>query len=213
VDTKVAHWRKHLDRYEPYRQTNRLLEVASGQGFLLKAAVEAGWQATGNDISPRVAERARELSDAPFLVGPIESIELEHAAYDIVVLNNVLEHLESPRTVLQQLTAALRPAGVMYLQTLSGQSLSMWAQRGNWYYFHPAHLYVPNLYSMQQYFQHAHLKPMSMTTHGYRSGSTDKLYQRSWTRRRTDKILANFASATRLGHRVEYLLQHVPATT
>ncbi len=207
IDADVARWKKRVLRYEPYRKTGRLLEVASGQGRLLRAAVELGWDAIGNDISPMVADQAQKLSGAPFLVGPIEKVELEDDSFDVIILNNVFEHLESPSAVLRQLTRALRQGGVMYLQTLSAQSLSMWAQGHDWYYFDPGHLFVPSHVSMAHYFRRAHLQVIEFSTHGYRSGSTRKIARRSLLRRRWDQIVGNIASFTHTGTRVQYLIR------
>jgi 2-polyprenyl-3-methyl-5-hydroxy-6-metoxy-1,4-benzoquinol methylase len=206
IKTDVAQWKRHLLRYERYRQTGRLLEVASGQGRLLRAAVELGWDAVGNDISPVVADHAQKLSGSPFLVGPIEKVTLEPDSFDVIILNNVFEHLESPMTVLRQLVAALRPGGVMFLQTLSAQSLSMWAQGPDWYYFDRGHLYVPTHVSMAHYFRRAKLRVVDVSTHGYRSGSTRKTAQRSILRQCCDKVVGNLASLTRTGTRVRYVL-------
>ena len=125
----------------------------------------------------------------------------------MIILNNVFEHLESPMAVLSQLTAALRPGGVMFLQTLSSQSLTLWAQGGNWYYFDAGHLYVPSHVSMKHYFRRNALTVLRSSTHGYRSGSASKTGQRSYLRRRCDKWLANVASLSYTGTRVQYLLQ------
>jgi len=203
----VAHWRHHLRRYEKYRRTGRLLEVASGQGRLLRAAVELGWDATGNDVSPIVAEHAQKFSGAPFLVAPIEQVQLPDDHYDIVILNNIFEHLESPMAVLRQLTRALRPGGIIFLQTLNSQSLSLWHLGPEWYYFHSGHLYVPSHLSMQQYFRRAKLEPRSRSTHGFRSGSTKKVAPRTFWRKRFDQWMGNLASLTHTGTRVRYVLQ------
>lgn len=207
VDKEVSHWKRRLQRYDPYRRSGRLLEVASGQGALLRAAVELGWQALGNDISPLVAEHAQRQSGAAFLVGPIEQAELEPDVYDVIILNNVLEHLESPMMVLRQLSAALRPGGVMYVQTLSAQSLSMMTQGPRWYYFDPGHLYVPTHVSMAHYIRRVGLTPLQCSTHGFRSRPTHKRDHRTFFRRVFDKVVANFTSLTHTGTRVEYLLQ------
>lgn len=207
IDSDIAHWKRRLARYEPFRKTGRLLEVASGQGRLLRAAVELGWEATGNDVSPKVADHAQKLSGAPFLVAPIEQIELADDHYDIVILNNIFEHLESPMAVLRQLTRALRPGGVISLQTLNSQSLSLWHLGPDWYYFHAGHLYVPSHLSMQQYFRRSKLDVLSFSSHGFRSGSTTKSTKRGFGRKRFDQLMGNIASISNTGTRVRYLLQ------
>lgn len=202
-----ARKRRWVRQFEPYRQTGLLLEIGSGLGRLLQAAIQEGWQAHGNEVSPFAAEHAHQTTGAPVLVGPIEEIDLEPTAYDVIICNNVFEHLHKPMGTLQKLVNALRPGGALYLQTLSGQSLSLWVQPRHWIYFNPGHLYVPTLVSLAHYFAATGVTPRSTVTHGCRTGQSDKYASRGWGRRRLDKLLSNLAGRLRLGHRVEFVLR------
>src|SRR5687768_4602269 len=53
-----------LRRLDGYRQSGRLFEVGSGLGKLLAAAVECGWKAEGNELSPLAARHAASFSGA-----------------------------------------------------------------------------------------------------------------------------------------------------
>jgi len=201
--------RRWVRRIEPYRQTGRLFEVGCGMGLLLGEAMRAGWHAAGNDISPRVAEHAAKETGADVRSGAMETIELEAESYDVVLLNNVFEHLQQPRAVLCKLAEALRPGGVMFLQTLNGQSLSLRFAPQHWIYYGPGPLFIPTLRSFGHYFDAAGLRRKRFESHGFRSVPRgDSIEAARRRRRRFDKLMSSVASRLGRGHRVKMLLEH-----
>lgn len=202
---RVAGMASRLSTYEPYRKTGNLFEVGAGQGAFLKAARDRGWNASGNELSPRGAQQARDASGAEILVGPMEQIELAADNYDIFLLNNVFEHLVSPHAVLRKLAKALRPGGVIFVQTGNASSLSLWARPQHWVYFHPGHLHFPTLGTLQLYCDTAGLELAQVKTHGFRSARTKA--ERGGLRKPFDKLVASFAGRVGLGHRVKCLLR------
>lgn len=76
----------------------------------------------------------------------VENVQLQDRSYDLVIMNQIIEHLWSPLPVLQKLAAALRPGGLISIETvnLDGYDRRIFAD-GEWggYYF-PRHL---NLFS------------------------------------------------------------------
>ena len=75
----------------------------------------AGFDATGLELSPWVAELAQDIS-LPMLVGPIEQQNLAPASFDVIVANDVMEHLPDPLATLAATAELLRPNGVLIIQ-------------------------------------------------------------------------------------------------
>lgn len=199
--------RRWLSCIEPWRKTGRVFEVGSGPGLFVRHALDAGWRAEGCDISAVAGEYAKQKLGVELRIGRIEDLTLEPNAYDAILFNNVMEHIARPMDVLKQLTAGLRPGGVMFLQTLNAQCLSLRFQPTGWLYYGSGHLQIPTLVSMKLYFQHTGLKPIRTETHGFRSSA---LVDRAKTRRQRvlfDKLMAGIAARMRRGHRVKYLLE------
>jgi SAM-dependent methyltransferase len=106
-----------------------VLEVGcAGGGFghqLKKRGVREVW---GVEVVPSAAQRARELLDR-VLVGDVADLidELPPAYFDVVVFNDVLEHLVDPFTVLTRIKSKIRDGGMVvssipnirYYETLS----------------------------------------------------------------------------------------------
>ena len=205
-EERGAAYRRWLSGVERYRQTGRLFEVGCGGGTFLAAAVGAGWKGEGNELSAAKAEYASRRTGARVIPGPMERVVLEPGVYDLILCNNVFEHLYEPRQVLAHMAQALRPGGVLYLQTLNAQSLSLWFEPAGWLYFGPGHVFIPTLVSLGHYFRMAGLKVVSRQTHGFRCvrRAVDQSRPRRMAR---EKLMSLAAARLGRGHRVEYVLQ------
>ena len=96
-----------------------LLEVGSGFGFTLGAAVARGWRAAGVDINPAAARGARALYGLETVTATLgEALErgaIERRAWDIVLYQFVLEHLSKPEVELHHAAEAVAPGGYLAL--------------------------------------------------------------------------------------------------
>lgn len=212
TDEQVARRARWLERFLPYQSTGRLLEIGSGLGVMLKAAVEQGWHAVGNELTKTASDFARDFSGAEVVTGPSENFTPPGRDYDVIILNNVMEHLRGPRSVLGRLAQSLRPGGVIYLQTLNGASLSLLARPLHWVYYYLDHLYVPTDASLLHYSRGAGLKMTWKKTHGFCSARHDAAqeatqYRRMSTGRRlADKLISGLAGRLGMGHRIECMM-------
>jgi len=127
----------------PGRSARRLLEVGCGSGVLLELARACGWNVAGVELSADLAEQARRLNPGVeiFECDVLEQ-PLPEGAYDAVLALDVLEHVLSPRDMLLRLHRALRPGGVILLQTPNAGSLRYRLHGERWnmlipeYHFH-----------------------------------------------------------------------------
>jgi SAM-dependent methyltransferase len=143
----------------------------------------------------------------------MERVQLEPAAYDVILMDNVFENLLAPCAVLHAMAAALRPGGVMYLHTLCAQSLSVWWNPRGWHYFNRQHSFVPTKISMAYYFAGAGLEVVSQRTRGFTFGSVDGFDDGRKPRPRSplEKPCAYLAARVGLGHRIEFVVRRIPS--
>lgn len=94
-----------------------VLEVGSGHGGYVALLRAAGFDATGLELSPWVVNFARTTFGIPMLHGRIEDQDLPDASMDVIVLNDVLEHLVNPLASLRRCVSLLRPQGFLVIQT------------------------------------------------------------------------------------------------
>jgi SAM-dependent methyltransferase len=96
-----------------------LLEVGSGFGFTLAAAVARGWRAKGVDVNAAAARGARAFygleTVTATLGGALEEGAIERGAWDIVLYQYVLEHLSQPDVELHCAAKAVAPGGYLAL--------------------------------------------------------------------------------------------------
>ena len=108
---------------EPYRLENRWLDVGCGAGALVEAAARAGWRVQGTEVAPQPVDRLRSRG-FDVLRGRVQDLQLPEAAYDVVTLLEVLEHVSDPRALIASAAGLLRPGGVLYLTTPHARGVS-----------------------------------------------------------------------------------------
>lgn len=112
---RCTHWLRHLlARRLPPAQ---VLEIGCGHGGYVALLGWAGFDATGTEMSPWVVEFAQKNFGVRALAGRIEDLALPAASFDVIVLNDVIEHLPDPAATLTRCARLLRPDGFFVIQT------------------------------------------------------------------------------------------------
>ncbi len=93
------------------------LEVGSAHGGFVALLREAGYEASGIELSPWVVEFSQGAFGIPVRAGPIENLDLAASSLDIVILMDVLEHLLAPAATIQRCVDLLKPDGLLLIQT------------------------------------------------------------------------------------------------
>jgi SAM-dependent methyltransferase len=92
-----------------------LLEVGCAGGWLLKHAAERGWRARGVELSAEAVAHSRRLGLEVFQ-GELAAAGFPDAAFDLVYMGDVLEHVPDCRAVMDEVARVLRPGGHLYLR-------------------------------------------------------------------------------------------------
>lgn len=124
-ETQLAAYRAQVRRLAGVVPTpGRLLEVGSYVGGFLAAARDAGWQASGVDLSAdAVAFSARQGASA--LVGTIGDVA-PGAAFDVIAIWNTFEQLYDARAAVLAARERLRARGILALRVPSGAFYARW---------------------------------------------------------------------------------------
>lgn len=120
----------------------RVLDVGTAGGAFLDAAIRYGYQAEGLEPSLFLAEQGRKRG-LTVHHGTLESFQGSRAAYDLITLWDVLEHVVNPAQTLKLLRPLLKPSGTILINypdigtwqaKLAGKRF-WWSISGHLHYF------------------------------------------------------------------------------
>src|SRR5262245_46255181 len=109
--------RDRLESFEALlpQERRRLLDIGSGPGFFLKTAASRGWRVVGVEPSRQAAAHARtlgvEVVEGFFNIDTAEVL----GRFDVVHLNNVLEHVPNPIGIVTLARGLLTQGGIICL--------------------------------------------------------------------------------------------------
>jgi SAM-dependent methyltransferase len=112
---RCTHWLRHLlaRRLPP----GRVLEVGCAHGGYVALLGWAGFEAVGTELSPGVARLAHDFFGVRVLAGQVEKQDFEAESFDVIVLNDVIEHLPDPIATMTHCARLLAKDGFFVIQT------------------------------------------------------------------------------------------------
>jgi 2-polyprenyl-3-methyl-5-hydroxy-6-metoxy-1,4-benzoquinol methylase len=118
-----------------------MLDVGCGNGLSLLEAQELGAQAYGIEADPNVERIADELK-LRVHIGSIYDRPFPEINFDLIVLNQVIEHIPDPSKTLKTLKERLKPMGRIVIVFPNRNSFWQLIFRRNWINWHiPYHLH------------------------------------------------------------------------
>ncbi|RJP24565.1 MAG: class I SAM-dependent methyltransferase [Candidatus Abyssobacteria bacterium SURF_5] len=123
-DRPVKKYARELKYMEKFRKSEWLLDVGCADGKFLMAAAGRGWSVSGVEIAPEQAALCRERLGLDVRCGMLHEAGFESGTFDVVRLNQVIEHVAEPRQLFQEIRRVLRPGGLLSLATVNINSFS-----------------------------------------------------------------------------------------
>lgn len=109
---------KRFDHIEKFAaQNGRMLDVGCALGFFIDEASQRGWQVEGLDVSQYAVDYVRARFGYTVYNGSLSDVALPQAAYDLVTMYDVIEHVPDPRGYMQAVSDLLRTGGIFELAT------------------------------------------------------------------------------------------------
>jgi SAM-dependent methyltransferase len=181
---------RRLARIPRPRPGARLLDIGAAFGFAVVEARDAGWQATGLDISAAAA-RAGRGAGGRVVVADARRAPFATESFDAVTLWDVLEHLPDPHAAVAEIARLLRPAGRLVLTTGDVGSLAARLSGSRWHlYTIPEHLFFYSRESLR----------LLLEAHGFRveaQRADSSVYTLGYLVERLRKTLLGRASGRR----------------
>jgi SAM-dependent methyltransferase len=112
---RCTHWLRAVLRFR--LPPGRALEIGCAHGGFVALLRQAGFDASGLELSPTIVEFARRTFGVPVQQGPLEAQSLQAESFDVIALFDVLEHLQDPTSVMRRCRELLKPDGILLVQT------------------------------------------------------------------------------------------------
>lgn len=110
-------FKKYLKKLEAILpKKGKLLDVGAATGYFLELAERSGWEARGIEVSEYAAGVGRKRG-FDIATGDFENHSFPENHFDAVVFWDVLEHFARPDLALKQAGKALKPGGLLALNT------------------------------------------------------------------------------------------------
>ncbi|MEK6320327.1 MAG: class I SAM-dependent methyltransferase [Acidobacteriota bacterium] len=121
---------------DPFRKTNRWLDIGYGEGGLLGIAQQHGWNCYGTEVSPQALDYGQQQG---WTVTNIEDDpRFPDGGFDVVTMIEFLEHALAPDQFLLAAARWLRPDGLLYITTPNAESLNRRFLGLQWSIFSPS---------------------------------------------------------------------------
>lgn len=128
----------------------KLLDVGCGSGNTVLSAKQLGWDAIGLEIDPRAVLAAKQRG-LQVIEGDFRELKKLKKQFDCIVCSHVLEHVHFPLELLQSMTDALKPDGVLLLSLPNSKSHVREEFGANWRGLEaPRHLGIPSFETLTE---------------------------------------------------------------
>jgi 2-polyprenyl-3-methyl-5-hydroxy-6-metoxy-1,4-benzoquinol methylase len=113
-ELKLETFRRRLALLQPHRPGKRLLDLGSACGFLLEAALAAGFDPTGVEFSAEAIQLARPEVRDRIHRGDVSALP-PGQGYDVLTAFDIIEHAHDPVATLRSWAGLLGPGGLLVL--------------------------------------------------------------------------------------------------
>jgi 2-polyprenyl-3-methyl-5-hydroxy-6-metoxy-1,4-benzoquinol methylase len=115
ITERNLYWLNALLKYK--LPPAKVLEIGCAHGSFTALLRQAGYDASGVEMSPWVVDFAQKTFGVPVSLGPIESLDIAPGTVDVIILMDVLEHLPYPAVSMGHCLKLLRADGIIIIQT------------------------------------------------------------------------------------------------
>jgi SAM-dependent methyltransferase len=138
-------YRQLLTEWEPFRKTNKILDIGCGTGFFLEVAKEKGWEVYGTEFTDEAVTICKNKG-INMQKGRLTADWYNPEQFDIITSFEVLEHIYNPIEEVQNIHTILRKGGLFYLTTPNFNAVERYMLKDNYNVIeYPEHLsyYTP----------------------------------------------------------------------
>jgi SAM-dependent methyltransferase len=152
--------------------TERVLDIATGPGYIAEAFAGAAREVVGVDLTDAMLaiakERTRErgVSNVSFRAADAQNLPFENGAFDVVVCRLALHHLLRPLEVLREMARVCRVGGTVLIEDIyASEHSERAAYQDRWEMLRdPSHVRTLAISELLQLFRDVGLETDAVTT-------------------------------------------------
>lgn len=142
-------FKRILKKLKTFKPHGKLLDIGCATGTFLNEAKKFGFDVYGLDPSEwavNVAKQKYNLLNVSS--GFIETANFDKNTFDVIVLTDVIEHVEKPESVINKVLELLKTGGILIIVTPDINSVLAKVLGEKWWHIRAAHLFYFSVESM-----------------------------------------------------------------
>lgn len=162
----IKRYHELLDKLEPFRKSNNLIDVGCGDGFFLETAKKRNWNVYGTEYTD-IAIKICSEKGIHMKQGKLNPNDYTEGFFDVITSFEVIEHINNPIEELQNFSRILRSGGAVYVTTPNFNSASRYYLGNKWNVIeYPEHLSYYTKKTLTNLFQRKGFKTKAFQTTG-----------------------------------------------
>ena len=109
------------EKLKPYRRNKqkelKMIDIGAGSGLMIKHFMNLGYEVAGIELDPKLVakmKKDKKLKGLRLEQGDITKLKGKEE-YDVVVSNDVIEHIEDDRKAIKNLWTFVKPGGMLII--------------------------------------------------------------------------------------------------
>ena len=138
ISQDFKNFTRRLKLIQKYRKKpGKLLDIGCNIGTLMKVAEENGWETVGVEFNKSAAAFGRKRFGLKILDRDFMKIKFKPSSFDVVVMNDVIEHVTNPVATLKEVRRILKKGGVLFMSTPNIDAFLPKITRSIWLHLKP----------------------------------------------------------------------------
>ena len=147
---KKDKFRKLLNDILQYKDNGKLLDIGCGPGYLMEEAKKFGFDVYGVEVGNKAAHIAKDkFGNDKVYNGVLEESKFENKYFDIIVMSDVLEHVENPLVLFKLSYNMLNQNSYIIITTPNTNSFTCKSMKSKWPHYNIEHIHYFNKKSIQ----------------------------------------------------------------
>lgn len=112
---RQALWKRRLAKMRPHIRPGSLLDIGTGIGQFLDVAKPGFTRVAGTEVSASAIGIAKRKYGLDLMQGDAEALDFRGETFDNITIFHVLEHVGSPRRLIEKCRGLLNPGGALFI--------------------------------------------------------------------------------------------------